>query len=38
MKHGDVLVKGEFEPFRWGQAEKFHKLSDVEVVAWSEEL
>ena len=36
MKHRDVLVEGEFKPLRWGRAEEFENLADIEVVAGGE--
>ena len=36
VKHWDVLVEGELKPVRWGDAEKFENLADIEVVAGGE--
>jgi hypothetical protein len=38
MKHGDVLVEGEFKPSGWSRAKKFKQLGDIEIVARSEAL
>ena len=36
VKHRDVLVEGELKPVRWGDAEKFENLADIEIVAGSQ--
>ena len=38
MKHGDVLVEGEFEPSGWSRPKKFKELGDIEIVAGREKL
>ena len=38
MKHGDVLVEGEFKPRGWGGVEEFEQLRNIEIIAGSDAL
>jgi hypothetical protein len=38
MKHGDVLVEGEFKPKGWGGVEEFEQLRNIEIIAGSNAL
>ena len=38
MKHGDVLVEGEFKPRGRGGVEEFEQLRNIEIIAGSNAL